>query len=295
MATADTRVYGEPSDPCPSRRVALRRYGDYADSFVLTPEGVSLTATWERLVKVQMSILKPVVWVFAGEQGGRLFRRAIDTRFGMWKREMAGLPGGATGRPEDLPEGRAHFSVSELLEEAMQAVPSQVLDSPPGAPPVRLPECPGGDGGGGGGDDSPEEEGEAVEAGGGSSRRAVHDAELTLHAACTLLSPTSTSTVPFPAPPADSRLPSGQQPAADGQLQQARTHRRAPGPGPESSDPRPKPAPNPPAPAKGRLAAGIAVALLVWQLISIAKGRIAAGSRSSLRPGPGPVPGPGLI
>jgi hypothetical protein len=94
----DSKFYGK-KNPGLSRRQILEVYGAYCDRVVEAKEAS------------RVQVLKPVLALFAGEHGGRTFRRAIDDTL-------------HKGEKKDL-------KVSEVLRIAMKTLEDRLLDEVP--------------------------------------------------------------------------------------------------------------------------------------------------------------------
>ena len=142
LAEADAEIYGEPARDI-TRRAVLAQYAEYAERMEATVDPTGFVVSHDRLVK-------PVMNLFAGDPGGKRFRRAIENA------------------------RRDGLGAAEAIRRASAAVDDELLDSLPGAAP---PNPRGAGGGDGGACSAAPEAGAAGEPGGDGPRDGGDDAE----------------------------------------------------------------------------------------------------------------------
>lgn len=110
LSSADSHIFGWPAESPPTRRQVLAQYAQYADKavgqFGTKPDGTPAPG-----VRV---VLKPLLALFHGEKGCKLWKRALD----------AGM--------------KTPASASQLIKQASLAIPDKVLDAPPALPPSAV-------------------------------------------------------------------------------------------------------------------------------------------------------------
>ena len=110
LSAADTEIYGAESNPCPSRRVFLQRYAEYADEnigrFGTTKDGYRVPSV--------RHMMHPIQNLFHGCANNKLWRRLVDEE--LQKRAK---------RPET--------TVASILDATLVAISDEDLDAPPGA------------------------------------------------------------------------------------------------------------------------------------------------------------------
>ncbi|KAJ0397480.1 hypothetical protein P43SY_006164 [Pythium insidiosum] len=104
---ADRLIFGEERNPNLSRREIIAQYLDYAEG-MQRKWGATEPISEIPYHMPTSALMKPLLGLFAGESGGKAFKRAIAARFA-----DKSLP-----KPE----------IRELIEEAIKVVPDEVLD-----------------------------------------------------------------------------------------------------------------------------------------------------------------------
>ena len=108
LATADTDVFGEATNPCASRRELLSRYAEYADAAAgrhgVTKDGYAVPSL--------RHLMHPLQNLFLGEPNAKRWRREVDEAL---KRD---------GRNPDA-------SVASVLDATLGVLSDETLDRPP--------------------------------------------------------------------------------------------------------------------------------------------------------------------
>jgi len=108
LADADRVVYGEAENPMPNRRELLRQYVAFGDAVV---GRFGQNAEGHQYPNVR-AVVKPLLALFHGERGNKRWKQRLDFIL------------------------REATSVAECVDYAIQGVPEDVLDAPPGAFPL---------------------------------------------------------------------------------------------------------------------------------------------------------------
>lgn len=113
LAAADKYLYDSETNPCKSRRQVVEEYVKYCtmQENLEDEDG----AGWRRRPTAR-ALIKPLYNLFAGERGGKNWRRRLDEGLKDFKH---------SGSKEN------HLRVEDMILMSLRAIPEDVLDAPP--------------------------------------------------------------------------------------------------------------------------------------------------------------------